>query len=205
MPNRPVLAPANPLFRTSPPIEPRDRRRSPLPTPHPRLLPHLLRLRERVRPRSRRKFSNPTSPVSPAPSSLLSHQPKKGEGGTILGCEEGWCTTECRDLKVYGLEDKHMYVVDGRGKPREMEWINWVQGLIVAWLSKRDAEVVSKAPRIYGGAFRPLVLSAGGLMSEETAVDWQSWRKGMEKEVWHGMQSRVGIELVKARGRTMWK
>ncbi|ODN86311.1 hypothetical protein L198_07329 [Cryptococcus wingfieldii CBS 7118] len=52
------------------------------------------------------------------------------------------------DLKVYGLEDKHMYVVDGRGKPREMEWLDWVQGRIVAWLSKRDAEVVSKAPRI---------------------------------------------------------
>ncbi|ODN78298.1 hypothetical protein L202_03942 [Cryptococcus amylolentus CBS 6039] len=124
------------------------------------------------------EFSNPTSPVSPAPSSLLSHQPKKGEGGTIFGCEEGGGGGALRsadyDLKVYGLEDKHMYVVDGRGKPREMEWINWVQGLIVAWLSKRDAEVVSKAPRIYGGAFRPLVLSAGGLMSEETAVDWRS-------------------------------
>ncbi|ODN73620.1 hypothetical protein L198_08285 [Cryptococcus wingfieldii CBS 7118] len=139
--------------------------------------------------------SNPTSPVSPAPSSLLSHQPKKGEGGMIFGYEEE---------EVYGLEDKHMYMVDGRGKPREMEWLDWVQGQIVAWLSKRDAEVVSKALRIYGGAFRPLVLSAGGLMSEETAVELRSWRKGMEKEVWHGMQSRVGIELVKARARTMW-
>ncbi|TYJ51097.1 hypothetical protein B9479_008350, partial [Cryptococcus floricola] len=88
--------------------------------------------------------------------------------------------------------------------PREMEWIDWVRGRMVAWLSKRDAEVVEKAPRIYGGAFRPLVLSAGGLMSEETAVEWRSWRKGMEKEVWHGLQSRVGMELVKARARTLW-
>ncbi|TYJ56862.1 hypothetical protein B9479_002473 [Cryptococcus floricola] len=85
------------------------------------------------------------------------------------------------DLRVYGLEDKHMYAVQG-GKPREMEWIDWVRGRIVAWLSKRDAEVVEKAPRIYGGAFRPLVFSAGGLMCEETAVEWRSWRKGMEKE-----------------------
>ncbi|ODN81424.1 hypothetical protein L202_01856 [Cryptococcus amylolentus CBS 6039] len=79
-----------------------------------------------------------------------------------------------------------------------------VQGRIVAWLTKRDAEVVDKAPRIYGGAFRPLVLSAGRLMGEETAVEWRSWRKCLEKEVWDGLQSRVGIELVKARARTMW-
>ncbi|ODN82311.1 hypothetical protein L202_02590, partial [Cryptococcus amylolentus CBS 6039] len=77
-------------------------------------------------------------------------------------------------------------------------------GRIVAWLLKRDAEVVDKAPRIYGGAFRPLVLSAGGLMSEETAVEWRSWRKCLEQEVWQGLQSRVGIELVKARARTLW-
>ncbi|ODO01698.1 hypothetical protein I350_06524 [Cryptococcus amylolentus CBS 6273] len=107
------------------------------------------------------------------------------------------------DLKVYGLEDKSVYVVQG-GKPREMEWIDWVRGRMVAWLSKRDAEVVDKAPRIYGGAFRPLVLSAGGFMSEETAVEWRSWRKCLEKEVWHGLHSRVAIELVKARGRTLW-
>ncbi|ODO07458.1 hypothetical protein L198_01037 [Cryptococcus wingfieldii CBS 7118] len=120
----------------------------------------------------------------------------RGGGGALRNADY--------DLKVYGLEDKHMYVVDGRGKPSGMEWLDWVQGRIVAWLSKRDEEVVKKAPRIYGGAFRPLVLSAGGLMSEATAVELRSWRKGMEKEVWQGMQSRVGIELVKARARTLW-
>ncbi|TYJ51062.1 hypothetical protein B9479_008389, partial [Cryptococcus floricola] len=108
------------------------------------------------------------------------------------------------DLKVYGLEDKSVYVVEG-GKPTEMEWIEWVQGRIVAWLSKRDEEVVKKQPRIYGGATAPLFfLRADGLMSEETAVEWRSWRKCLEKEVWHGLQSRVGVELVKARARTLW-
>ncbi|ODN75612.1 hypothetical protein L202_06731 [Cryptococcus amylolentus CBS 6039] len=71
----------------------------------------------------------------------------RGGGGALRNADY--------DLKVYGLEDKSVYVV-GRGKPAGMEWIDWVQGRIVAWLSKRDAEVVEKAPRIYGGAFRPL-------------------------------------------------
>ncbi|ODO12145.1 hypothetical protein I350_00932, partial [Cryptococcus amylolentus CBS 6273] len=118
----------------------------------------------------------------------------RGGGGALRNADY--------NLKVYGLVDKSVYVVER--KPAGMEWIDWVQGRIVAWLSKRDAEVVKKAPRIYGGAFRPLVLSAGGLMSKETAVEMRSWRKGMEQEVWQGMQSRIGIELVKARGRTLW-
>ncbi|ODN76478.1 hypothetical protein L198_08074 [Cryptococcus wingfieldii CBS 7118] len=60
------------------------------------------------------------------------------------------------DLKVYGLDDKNMYVVQG-GKPRDTEWLEWVQGRCVAWLGKRDEEVVSHQPRIYagGGAVPP--------------------------------------------------
>ncbi|ODN86795.1 hypothetical protein L198_07157 [Cryptococcus wingfieldii CBS 7118] len=71
----------------------------------------------------------------------------RGGGGALRNADY--------DLKVYGLEDKHMYVEQG-GKPREMEWLDWVQGRIMAWLSKRDAEVVEKQPRIYGGRSAPL-------------------------------------------------
>lgn len=60
---------------------------------------------------------------------------------------------------------------------------------------------MKKAPRIFGGAFKPLVVSTGGLVSREAADEWKSWRKVTAEAAFRWTQKRITIELVKARAR----
>lgn len=46
-----------------------------------------------------------------------------------------------------------------------------------------EEQNTKRAPRVAGGAFKPLILSTGGLMSHETADEWKVWRQAMPEGV----------------------
>ncbi|UOH80215.1 hypothetical protein LQV05_002864 [Cryptococcus neoformans] len=67
-----------------------------------------------------------------------------------------------------------------------------------------DRCVVAKnAPKVTGGVFKPIILSTGGLVSKSTADEWKDWREAMPAGAFERMEKRIGVELVKARARTL--
>jgi len=51
-------------------------------------------------------------------------------------------------------------------------------------------------------SFKPLVFSTGGLMSKETADEFQSWKGALGDSVFGRLGSAISLELVRARART---
>ncbi|UOH81165.1 hypothetical protein LQV05_003831, partial [Cryptococcus neoformans] len=76
-------------------------------------------------------------------------------------------------------------------------------------LGDRDARstvgqvVAQNAPKLTGGVFKPIILSTGGLVSKSTADEWKDWREAMPAGAFERMEKRIGVELVKARARTL--
>lgn len=71
------------------------------------------------------------------------------------------------------------------------------------WLDKVGQVVSKNAPKVTGGVFKPIILSTGGLMSRSTADEWKDWRDAMPAGGFERMEKRIGVELVKARARTL--
>lgn len=53
------------------------------------------------------------------------------------------------------------------------------------------------------GMFKAVVMSAGGLVSSETADEMRKWRREMGPMVFEGMLKEISLELVRARARTL--
>ncbi|KIR63861.1 hypothetical protein I314_03268 [Cryptococcus bacillisporus CA1873] len=106
------------------------------------------------------------------------------------------------DLKILSLGDRDARSTAGP-TPVNCKLADFCFDRCVGWLDKVGKTVVKRAPRVTGGAFKPLILSTGGLMSHETADEWKVWRDAMPQGVFLQLQRRISIELVKARARTM--
>ncbi|UOH85092.1 hypothetical protein LQV05_001909, partial [Cryptococcus neoformans] len=73
----------------------------------------------------------------------------------------------------------------------------------INWLDKVGQVVAQNAPKLTGGVFKPIILSTGGLVSKSTADEWKDWREAMPAGAFERMEKRIGVELVKARARTL--
>lgn len=82
-----------------------------------------------------------------------------------------------------------------------MKLADWCLERCLEWFGKGWRECNEKGAMIFGGGFKPLVLSTGGLVSSETADEWKSWRKATPEAAFRWTQKRITIELVKARAR----
>lgn len=80
----------------------------------------------------------------------------------------------------------------------------WFQPLDVDFFNALKAAYHRQnAPKVTGGVFKPIILSTGGLASKCTADEWKDWREAMPAGGFERMEKRIGVELVKARARTL--
>ncbi|AAW44842.1 hypothetical protein CNG04710 [Cryptococcus deneoformans JEC21] len=106
------------------------------------------------------------------------------------------------DLKVYSLGDRDARSTVTPCAPNG-KLADFCLDRCVNWLDKVGQVVSKNAPKVTGGVFKPIILSTGGLMSRSTADEWKDWRDAMPVGGFEKMEKRIGVELVKARARTL--
>ena len=106
------------------------------------------------------------------------------------------------DLKVYSLGDRDARSTVTPSTPNS-KLADFCLDRCVNWLDKVGQVVSKNAPKVTGGVFKPIILSTGGLMSRSTADEWKDWREAMPVGGFEKMEKRIGVELVKARARTL--
>ncbi|EAL19765.1 hypothetical protein CNBG0580 [Cryptococcus deneoformans B-3501A] len=106
------------------------------------------------------------------------------------------------DLKVYSLGDRDARSTATPSTPNS-KLAGFCLDRCVNWLDKVGQVVSKNAPKVTGGVFKPIILSTGGLMSRSTADEWKEWREAMPVGGFEKMEKRIGVELVKARARTL--
>lgn len=106
------------------------------------------------------------------------------------------------DLKVYSLGDRDARSTVPPSSPNG-KLADFCLDRCVNWLDKVGQVVSKNAPKVTGGVFKPIILSTGGLVSRSTADEWKDWRDAMPAGGFERMEKRIGVELVKARARTL--
>ncbi|UOH84398.1 hypothetical protein LQV05_001198 [Cryptococcus neoformans] len=106
------------------------------------------------------------------------------------------------DLKVYSLGDRDARSTVVPCTPNS-KLAEFCLDRCVNWLDKVGQVVAKNAPKVTGGVFKPIILSTGGLVSKSTADEWKDWREAMPAGAFERMEKRIGVELVKARARTL--
>ncbi|UOH84400.1 hypothetical protein LQV05_001200, partial [Cryptococcus neoformans] len=106
------------------------------------------------------------------------------------------------DLKVYSLGDRDARSTVPPCSPNS-KLAEFCLDRCINWLDKVGQVVAQNAPKLTGGVFKPIILSTGGLVSKSTADEWKDWREAMPAGAFERMEKRIGVELVKARARTL--
>ncbi|UOH84402.1 hypothetical protein LQV05_001202 [Cryptococcus neoformans] len=106
------------------------------------------------------------------------------------------------DLKVYSLGDRDARSTVVPCTPNS-KLAEFCLDRCINWLDKVGQVVAQNAPKLTGGVFKPIILSTGGLVSKSTADEWKDWREAMPAGAFERMEKRIGVELVKARARTL--
>ncbi|UOH81167.1 hypothetical protein LQV05_003833 [Cryptococcus neoformans] len=106
------------------------------------------------------------------------------------------------DLKVYSLGDRDARSTVAPCTPNS-KLAEFCLDRCVNWLDKVGQVVAKNAPKVTDGVFKPIILSTGGLVSKSTADEWKDWREAMPAGAFERMEKRIGVELVKARARTL--